>query len=46
MQIKQDFVENEAARSNMSKKRQDFAARAQAQFQELMMRLANGNAPR
>jgi len=44
-QIKQDFVDNEVARSNMSKKLQEFAAQAQAQFQELMMRLANANAP-
>ena len=42
-QIKQDFVDNEISRSNMSKKLQEFAAQAQAQFQELMMRLANGN---
>lgn len=41
-QIKHDFIENEVARSNMSKKLQEFAAQAQAQFQELMMRLANG----
>ena len=41
-EIKQDFVENEEKHSQMSKKLEEFARKAQAQFQELAMRLANG----
>jgi len=41
-EIKQDFVENEEKHSLMSKKLEEFARKAQAQFQELAMRLANG----
>lgn len=40
-EIKQEFVENENARADMSKKLEEFAASAQAQFQQLMNRLAN-----
>ena len=41
--IQQEFMENENARADMSKKLEDFAASAQAQFQQLMNRLANAN---
>jgi len=40
-EIKQEFVDNENARADMSKKLEEFAASAQAQFQQLMNRLAN-----
>jgi hypothetical protein len=43
-EIQQHFVENEERHSVMSKKLEEFAEKAQAQFQELMMRLANGKA--
>mmetsp|Transcript_17275 Transcript_17275/g.32710 ORF Transcript_17275/g.32710 Transcript_17275/m.32710 type:complete len:271 (+) Transcript_17275:678-1490(+) len=39
--IKHNFVENETKRDHMSKKLVQFAANAQAQFQELMNRLVN-----
>ena len=42
-EIKHEFQENEDERANMSKKLEEFAANAQAQFQELMNRLANAN---
>lgn len=40
-EIKQDFIDNEERHSAMSKKLEEFAQKAQAQFQELMKRLAN-----
>lgn len=39
--IKHDFVDNETKRDHMSKKLVQFAANAQAQFNELMNRLVN-----
>ena len=39
VQIKQDFVDNEIARSQMQKKLEESASAAQAQFAQLMMRV-------
>lgn len=44
-EIKASFVENEERHATMSRKLQDFAQKANEQFQELMMRLANGQVP-
>lgn len=44
-EIKASFVENEERHTAMSRKLQDFAQKANEQFQELMMRLANGQVP-
>ena len=39
VQIKQDFVDNEVARSQMQSKLEESATAAQAQFSQLMMRV-------